>query len=69
MAFNATTIREMARDVYGIEMSEERAGGIASQVSDLAEAARRAGQQSDFNDELLSARQVILESLENGNAS
>jgi len=69
MPFNATTIREMARDVYGIEMSEERAGRVASQVSDLAEAARRAGQQVDFNDELLSARQVILGSLENGNAS
>ena len=69
MPFNATPIREMARDVYGIEMSEERAGRVASQVSDLAEAARRAGQQVDFNDELLSARQVILGSLENGNAS
>tara|TARA_A100001037_G_scaffold253369_2_gene237936 strand:+ start:2085 stop:2294 length:210 start_codon:yes stop_codon:yes gene_type:complete len=69
MAFSATTIREMARDIYGIEMSEKRAGEVASQVSDLAEAARRAGQQSDFNDELLSARQVILESLDDGGAS
>tara|TARA_B100000029_G_scaffold111181_1_gene103174 strand:- start:2266 stop:2475 length:210 start_codon:yes stop_codon:yes gene_type:complete len=69
MAFSATTIREMARDIYGIEMSEKRAGEVASQVSDLAEAARRVGQQSDFNDELLSARQVILESLDDGGAS
>ncbi|MBH64322.1 MAG: hypothetical protein CL569_18125 [Alphaproteobacteria bacterium] len=69
MAFSATTIREIARDVYGIEMSEKRAGEVASQVSDLAEAARRAGQQSDFNDELLSARQVILESLDDSGAS
>tara|TARA_Y100001960_G_C14716727_1_gene850025 strand:+ start:618 stop:827 length:210 start_codon:yes stop_codon:yes gene_type:complete len=69
MPFSATTILEIARDVYGIELSDERAGEVASQVSNLAEAARRSGPHSDFNDELLSARQVILATLEVGSAS
>lgn len=69
MAFTAETIQAMAREVYGIELSEARASEIAGQVTGLAESARQAGRESDFNDELLSARQVLEQAGEKGGAS
>ena len=69
MAFTAETIQAMAREVYGIELSEARASEIAGQVTGLAESARQAGREPDFNDELLSARQVLEQAGEKGGAS
>ena len=69
MGFSADTIREMARDVYGIELSNERAADIAAQVTEMSESARQAGRESDFNDELLSARQVLAQAAEQGSTS
>lgn len=69
MGFSADTIRKMAQEVYGIELSDERAAEIAGQVTGLAESARQAGRESDFNDELLSARQILIQAAEEGGAS
>jgi hypothetical protein len=69
MGFSADTIRKMAHEVYGIELSDERAAEIAGQVTGLAESARQAGRESNFNDELLSARQVLIQAAEEGGAS
>ena len=69
MGFSADTIRKMAHEVYGIELSDERAAEIAGQVTGLAESARQAGRESDFNDELLSARQVLIQAAEEGGSS
>ena len=69
MGFSADTIRKMAREAYGIEMSDLRAAEIARQVTELAESARQAGCEADFNDELLSARQVLVQAAEEGGTS
>lgn len=69
MGFSADTIRKMAHEVYGIELSDERAAEIAGQVTGLAESVRQAGRESNFNDELLSARQVLIQAAEEGGAS
>ena len=69
MGFSADTIRKMAREVYGIEMSDSRAAEIARQVTELAESARQAGREADFNDELLSSREVLIQAAEEGGTS
>ncbi len=69
MAYSADIIRKMAQELYGIEMSGERAAEVAVQVTVLAESAHRAGHESDFNDELLSARQVLMRVAADGDSS
>ena len=69
MGFSVETIRMMAREIYGIELSEGRAAEIAEQSAGLYEAARTAGREPDFNDELLSARQVLMRAAEEGGTS
>ena len=69
MGFSAETIRVMAREIYGIEVSEARAAEIAEQATGLYEAARQAGCETDFNEELLSARQALMQATEEGGTS
>jgi hypothetical protein len=69
VGFSAETIRVMAREIYGIELSEARAAEIAKQATGLCEAARQAGRGSDFNEELLSARQALTQASEEGGTS
>ena len=69
MGYSAETIQKMAYEVYGVELSEKRAVEIAGQVTELAESARKAGHESDFNDELLSARQALMQSEVPGESS
>ncbi len=59
MDHSGETVRAMARELYGIELTEDRAAEIAGQVTQIAGAAGRAGREPDFNDELLSARQAL----------
>ena len=69
MDCSGETIRAMAREIYGIELTEDRAAEIAHQVTEIAEAARRAGRESDFDDELLSARQTLIRATQDGRGS
>lgn len=69
MGCSGETIRAMAREIYGIELTEDRAAEIARQVTELAESAGRAGRGSDFDDELLSARQTLIRAAQDGQGS
>ena len=69
MGFSAQTIRVMAREIYGIELSETRAAEIAEQASGLSAAARQAGRETDFDEELLSARQALRQATGEGGTS
>ena len=69
MGCSGETIRAMAREIYGIELAEDRAVEIARQVTELAESARRAGRESNFDDELLSARQTFIRTTQGGQGS
>ncbi len=69
MGFSAETIRVMAREIYGIELAEARAAEIAEQATELYEAARQAGRETDFDEELLSARQALMQATKEGGTS
>ncbi len=69
MGLSTETILAMAREIYGIELSEARAAEIAEQATGLCEAARQAGREIDFNEELLSARQTLMQAAEEGGTS
>lgn len=69
MGCSGETIRAMAREIYGIELTEDRAAEIAHQVTELAESTRRAGREPDFDDELLSARQTLIRATQDGRGS
>ena len=57
--YGEETVRAMARELYGIDLTEDRAAEIARQAAALAGAARRAGREPDFDEELASARRAL----------
>ncbi len=57
--YSGETVRAMARELYGIELTEDRAAEIARQAAALAGAARRAGRVPDFDEELASAHRAL----------
>ena len=57
--YGVETVRAMARELYGIELTEDRTAEIARQAAALSGAACRAGRRPDFDEELASARQAL----------
>ena len=57
--YGGETVRAMARELYGIELTEERAAEVARQAASLAGAARRAGREPDFDDEPAGVRRAL----------
>lgn len=69
MSISRETVMTMARELYGLEISEERAAELAIQATDMTECAHRSGVTADFNEELMSARQVLIRAVQDGDAS